>query len=167
MPPAWTVVILTLIAFVVGLTLPDLDLRLWLGHRSGLTHSVLPAVLLLARRRWHAAACGMGAGTGLHLAADSFPNRMIGYATVKLPVAGALSPGESYAWLGVNAVMGLALAILLLPRLHAPRAALLVAGVALAGGLAYLWRTDGGWPVLAIAAALAWLVWRMRTPARR
>ena len=36
----------TAIAFAIGLTLPDADLPLWLGHRSGVTHSILPAALL-------------------------------------------------------------------------------------------------------------------------
>jgi hypothetical protein len=153
MPPAAVAVLVTLIAFVAGLTAPDLDLRLWLGHRSGLTHSILPALLLLVRRRWRPAACGTAAGTGLHLAADSFPKRMIGYATVKLPGVGALSAGESYAWLAINAFAALMLAGWLARRLHARAAATLLAAAFLIGGVGYLWRTDGGWPVLAIVVA--------------
>lgn len=78
MPPAVIAAVATLVAFVAGLTLPDMDLHLWLGHRSAVTHSILPALLLTVRRHWHGAACGMAAGTGLHLAADTFPNRMTG-----------------------------------------------------------------------------------------
>lgn len=67
---------LTLVAFAIGLTLPDVDLALGLGHRSGLTHSMAPALLALARARWRHAGCGLAGGTGLHLAADCFPNAM-------------------------------------------------------------------------------------------
>lgn len=162
MPPAIVAALGTAIAFAIGLTLPDADLHLWLGHRSGVTHSILPAVLLLARRAWRAAACGVAAGTGLHLAADSFPNRMVGYATVKLPGIGALPAAESYAWLALNALAALVLAAWLARRLHAPAAVLLLAGGFLLAGAGYLWRTDGGWPVLAIAAALGWAGWRAR-----
>ena len=162
MPHTALLLILTCIAFAIGLTLPDIDLHLWLGHRSAVTHSVLPALTLLVRRQWRAAACGMGAGSGLHLAADSFPNRMVGYATVKLPLAGALPPGASYAWLAINALLALGLAAWLARRLHAPAVALLLALAAAASGAAYLYRTDGGWPVLAIAAVAGALWWRAR-----
>lgn len=162
MPPAVVAALVTFVAFLIGLTLPDLDLRLWLGHRSALTHSIVPACALLARRRWHPAACGVGAGTGLHLAADAFPNRMIGYATVKLPFLGALSAAQSYAWLAINALAGLALAAWLARRLHAPLIAGLLMLAALVAGVGYLWRTDGGWPVLALAAGAVWIAWRVR-----
>ena len=152
----------TLLAFVVGLTLPDIDMALWLGHRSAVTHSVLLPAALLARRRWWPGACGFGGGLWLHLAADFFPNRMIGFATVKLPMLGALSAAGSYWWLGVNALACLLLAACVLGRLHAGGAAVLVAGAAAVAGVAYLWRTDGGWPVLAIIAVLVWMAWRWR-----
>lgn len=154
--------VITSIAFAIGLTLPDIDLHLWLEHRSAVTHSVLPMLVLLARRRWHAAACGVGAGSGLHLAADTFPNRMVGFATIKLPLAGALPSAASYAWLAINALLALVLAAWLARRLHAPVAALLLTGAALAAGGAYLYRTDGGWPVLAIAAVAGCIWWRAR-----
>ena len=162
MPSAAVALIVSFVAFLIGLTLPDLDLRLWLGHRSALTHSIVPACALLARRRWHPAACGMGAGTGVHLAADTFPNAMVGYATVKLPFVGALSAGASYAWLVVNALAGLALATWLARRLHAPLAAGLLGLAVVVAGAGYLWRTDGGWPVLAIVAGAVWVAWRWR-----
>lgn len=151
------------VAFLVALTLPDADLVLGIGHRSAVTHSVLPAVLATIRRAWRDVACGTAAGIGLHLAADAFPDAMTGFATVKLPFAGALPPAESYGWLVVNAVLALTLAAWLLPRLHSPRAALLLTAGAAIAGAAYLWRTDGGWPVLAIAAALCiTILWRRR-----
>jgi hypothetical protein len=162
MTPALAAVAVTIVAFVIGLTVPDVDLHLWLGHRSALTHSIAPACALLARRQWHPAACGVAAGTGLHLAADSFPNRMIGYATVKLPFAGSIGATGSYAWLALNALAALALAAWLARRLHAPWMARSLTLAVTVAGAAYLWRTDGGWPVLALAAAAAWLSWRAR-----
>ncbi len=153
-----------LAAFAIGLTLPDIDVALGLGHRSGLTHSVLPALLALGHRRWRHAGCGLAGGTGLHLSADCFPNAMTGYATVKLPFAGSIGWAASYGWLAGNAVLALALAAFALRRLHHPWAAMGVAATAGLVGAAYLWRTDGGWPVLAIAAlaGAGWWRWRRR-----
>lgn len=156
----------TLTAFAVGLTLPDADMALGLGHRSGVTHSVLPAFAALRRERWRHAGCGLAGGTGLHLSADCFPNAMIGFATVKLPFVGAIGAAGSYGWLAIHAVLALALAALALRRLHHPRVALGVALGAGALGIGYLWRTDGGWPVLAIAGTAGWLWWRWRRSAR-
>jgi hypothetical protein len=153
-------VLVSLAAFWIGLTLPDMDLHLWLGHRNALTHSVLLPTALAAKRAWRAAAGGLAGGMGLHLAADTFPNRMIGFARVKLPFAGALTALESYLWLGLNAIAALALATALAVRLHPPRSVVLLAIGTVAGGASYLWRTDGGWPVLAIFAVLAWIAWR-------
>lgn len=157
---------LTLVAFAIGLTLPDIDLALGIGHRSGITHSVLPALMALARPRWRHAGCGLAGGTGLHLAADCFPNAMIGYATVKLPLAGGIGAAASYGWLAINAALALALAAVALRRLHHPLAAVVVAVLAGVIGIGYLWRTDGGWPVLALAAvaALGWWRWRRGWP---
>ncbi|TCP33187.1 hypothetical protein [Sphingomonas sp. BK235] len=163
-PPPAVAAIVTLVALAVGLTLPDLDLRLWLGHRSALTHSILPALLLLAARQ-RAAACGIAAGTGVHLAADCFPRHMIGYATVKLPLAGAMSPLHSYAWLALNAVAALLLAAALARRLHAPVVRAAVAVAALAAALRYLWHDPGGWPVLALVALGVGAWWRLRAAA--
>ncbi|MBB3694499.1 hypothetical protein [Sphingomonas sp. BK580] len=163
-PPAVsaaTAALVTLIALAVGLMLPDVDLRLGLGHRSALTHSLLPALLLLASRQ-RAAACGIAAGVGVHLAADCFPRRMVGYATVKLPLHGALPPLESYGWLALNAAAALLLASWLGRQLHAPVARALVALAALAAALRYLWHDPGGWPVLALAGGVAFVVVRGR-----
>lgn len=154
--------LLTAVAFLVGLTLPDMDLALGLTHRNGVTHSAAPALLAAGLPRWRAAGCGLAGGVAFHLAADVFPNRMIGFALVKLPFVGALHAAESRGWLLLNAVVAGALALWLARRLHAPDVASgLFAGAGVLGA-AYLWRTDGGWPVLAIAAALAWLAWRVR-----
>ena len=160
-PPPALAALITLVALAVGLTLPDLDLRLGLGHRSALTHSLLPALLLLVWRQ-RAAACGIAAGIGVHLAADCFPRRMTGYATVKLPLHGALPPLESYAWLALNAVAALLFASWWARRLHAPVARALVGLAALAAALRYLWHDPGGWPVLALAGGVAFVVVRGR-----
>lgn len=156
--------LLTLVAFAIGLTLPDVDLVLPLRHRSALTHSLLPALLLCARPAWRPVACGTAGGTGLHLAADVFPNAMTGFALVKMPLLGTLGAGWSYAWLAANAVAAVALAVLLGWRLHTAEWRWPVAAVGTGGGVFYLFVTDGGWPVLALVggviAAVTW--WRRR-----
>jgi len=152
-------VILTAVA---GLTLPDIDASLGMGHRSGLTHSILPALAATLRRRWHPVAAGLAAGLALHLAADAFPNAMTGYATVKLPFAGGIGAGLSYAWLGVNAALASALGIGLIVRLFDRRTAAGLLVTLLIVGIGYLLRTDGGWPVLALGALGGWLLLRKR-----
>lgn len=157
----WAAPVVVLTAAWAGTTLPDLDMPLGLGHRSGLTHSVLP-LAACARRRWWALAAGLALGLGLHLSADLFPNAMRGFATVKLPGAGSIGPDWSYLWIAVNAAVaftiGAWLAFAIASRAIA--AALLV-GVALLG-VAYLFRTDGGWWALALFAGLGWLATRRR-----
>ena len=74
-----------LLAMIAGLTLPDIDQPLPLDHRSAITHSALPALLVTFRRWAWPVASGLAFGIGLHLAADLFPNAMIGFATVKAP----------------------------------------------------------------------------------
>lgn len=158
--------LLTLVAFGIGLTLPDVDLLVHV-HRSGVTHSVLPVAAAFAVARWRHAACGLAGGVGVHLSADCFPRAMVGYATVKLPFAGSIGAGWSYAWLAVNAVLALALAAFALRRLHHPVAAAGVAAGAAVFGVGYLWRDPGGWPVLAIVAFAGWAWWRRRGVIRR
>lgn len=163
--PRWPVAVAgaVLLAAWAGTTFPDVDQLLPLGgHRSALSHSVLPALLAAWRREARAAAAGLGFGTGLHLSADLFPNAMVGYALVKVPLLGGLSAGASYLWFAVHALAAFALGAWLLGRLVEARlAALVLAGVA-AIGLVYLFSTDGGWPPLAIFAATAWLAFRRR-----
>lgn len=137
-------------AALAGTTLPDLDLTLGLGHRSGLTHSVLPVLLALARPGWRPLAAGLALGIGLHLSADVFPNAMRGYATVKLPGEDSIGAQASYLWLAANALASLAAGALLLAFLTTrPRAALVLLVVAVIG-VGYLYATDGGWPALLI-----------------
>lgn len=161
-PRPWVQAVAAVCAGIAGTTLPDLDLLLPIGHRSGLTHSLLPLGLALFAARWRPVMAGLAIGIGLHLAADSFPNAMRGYAMVKLPGLGSLGVTGSYAWLGVQALFGtLAGAVLLAAAL--PIRLALVTAMALTGvGVAYLFATDGGWPALAVYGAFGWLAVRRR-----
>ncbi len=151
-----------LLAAWAGTTFPDLDQLLPLGHRSGLTHSILPAGLACLWRHGRAVAAGLALGIGLHLSADIFPEAMRGFATVKLPFVGAIGWRESYAWLAVNAFASLALGAMMLGRLMGPRLALgLLAAVALLG-VTYLLTVDGGWWALAMFGGTGWLALRRR-----
>lgn len=147
-------------AALAGTTLPDLDLALGLGHRSGLTHGILPVALACARPGWRPVAVGLALGIGLHLSADVFPNGMRGFATVKLPGAGSIGAGASYLWLAINALASLAIGTLLLRRLASPHAAALVLVVVATIGTGYLLATDGGWPALLVFTGTGWALFR-------
>lgn len=158
----WTpaAAIAVLLAAWAGTTFPDIDLFLPLGHRSALTHSILPAALACLWRRGLPFAAGLALGIGLHLSADLFPEAMRGFATVKLPFLGALGWQASYLWFAVNAFACLTLGALLLSRLTGPKLALaLLAGVAAIGGI-YLLSVDGGWWALAMFGGTGWLALR-------
>lgn len=148
-----------LLAALAGTTLPDVDQPLAFGHRSALTHSVLPAALAL---RWRALAAGLALGIGFHLSADLFPNAMQGFATVKLPFLGSIGAGASYAWFAVNAVAALTLGAWLLGKVLGPRLSLAVLGAVVTIGAAYLFATDGGWWALAMFGGTGWLAVRRR-----
>lgn len=148
------------LAALAGTTLPDLDLALGLGHRSGLTHSLLPVAVALARPGWRPVAAGLALGIGLHLSADVFPNGMRGFATVKLPGAGSIGAGASYAWLAANALAALAIGAALLLRMTTPRLAALVLLVVAVIGVGYLYATDGGWPALLVFTGAGWALLR-------
>lgn len=155
----WAVVATVVLAAAAGTRLPDLDAPLRLGHRSALLHSVLPpALALLDRRTWPVAA-GLAFGIGFHLAADLFPRRMHGYATIKLPVWGGIGTIPSYLWIAGNAAGNLAGGIVLLGRI--PDRPLIAGVLAAVGvlGTVYLLRTEGGWGALALFAALGWWAW--------
>lgn len=143
-------------------TLPDIDLAAGLGHRSGLTHSILPAAIACARRQWRAIAAGLALGIGLHLSADLFPNAMRGFATIKLPGFGSIGAQASYVWLAANAAAALLLGGWLLRTLVGPRIALAVFAVVVLIGIAYLFSTDGGWWALAMFGGTGWLALRRR-----
>ena len=150
------------VAALAGTTLPDLDLALGLGHRSGLTHSVLPAILLVWKPRWWPVAAGVALGIGLHLSADVFPNAMRGFGTVKLPGIGSLGRGGSWAWLGGHALATLAIGALLLRRIAGPWTTAAILAVVAVIGIAYLFVTDGGWPALLVYGGTGWVLVRRR-----
>lgn len=150
-------------AGIAGTTLPDLDLLLPIGHRSALTHSLLPIALALFATRLRPVAAGLAIGIGLHLAADSFPNAMRGYATVKLPGIGSLGAAGSYGWLGIQALAATLAGSVLLAAALPLRVALSTAAALALVGIAYLFATDGGWPALTVYAAFGWLAVRRRT----
>lgn len=154
-------------AALAGTTLPDLDLVLGLGHRSGLTHSVLPLLVALVRPGWRPVAIGLALGVGLHLSADAFPNAMRGYATVKLPGSGSIGARYSYLWLAANALAALAAGTVLLARFTTRGRVALVLAVVAVLGIGYLYATDGGWPALLIFTGTGVaLVRRRLTPPR-
>lgn len=150
------------VAAIAGMDLPDLDLVLPFGHRSALTHSLLPALLLLPLRWARPAATGLAIGIGLHLSADTFPEAMTGFATVKLPIGGSLGVSGSYAWLALNAVGGVGLGAMGLARVVEHRAAAAGAAAALLlSGFLYLLRVDGGWLALLAYTALGLIGYRL------
>lgn len=154
-------------AALAGTTLPDLDLALDLGHRSGLTHSVLPLVVALARRGWRPVGIGLALGIGLHLSADVFPNAMRGFATVKLPGVGSIGARYSYLWLAGNALAALTAGTVLLTSYTTRIRVALVLVVVGVLGIGYLYATDGGWPALLIFTGTGIALVRRRiTPPR-
>ena len=148
------------VAALAGTTWPDADMALGLGHRSGVTHSLLVPAVLAFRPRWWPVAAGLALGIGLHLSADCFPNGMRGFATVKWPGMGSIGAGWSYLWLGVNAVTCLALGSWLLAREVSGAMTLAVLGVVAVIGVGYLWVTDGGWPALLVFTGAGWAMVR-------
>jgi len=163
-PRPWVQAVAVVCSGIAGTTLPDLDLLLPIGHRSGLTHSLLPLALALFGARRRAVLAGLAIGIGLHLAADSFPNAMRGYATIKLPGIGALGVTGSYAWLGGQALAATLIGAATLAAALPIRLALPTAAALALVGIAYLFATDGGWPALAVYAAFGWLAVRRTRP---
>lgn len=152
-----------LLAAWAATTLPDIDMALGLGHRSGLTHSILIPAAACVRRRWWAIAAGLSLGIGLHLSADLFPNAMRGFATVKLPGFGSIGATQSYVWFAINAAGALLMGAWLLRQVLGARIALAVLGIVALMGAAYLFATDGGWWALAMFGGTGWLALRRRT----
>ena len=152
--------------FVLGFGVPDLDFALPFGHRSALTHSMLPVLLILLHREGARLAGGLALGIGVHLSADCFPNAMIGYATVKLPGFGSLGAAGSYIWLGANALAALLMGATFVSRALPRAAAVLLFGAIALGSAVYLFTTDGGWPALALFCVAGAGGWRMRRRGR-
>ena len=124
-----------LVSGVVGLALPDIDLRLMsvLHHRSVVTHNVLvPMLLLLAGTPgFRLVATGLVLGVSVHLAADVL-SRPVGFGRVWLPYPFKLSLGAfSPWWLAANALAGLVVSRVVLTQ--APVGASLAVYAALAG----------------------------------
>jgi len=154
------------LAALSGITFPDVDQILpLLRHRSVLTHSMAIVFACLALdRRLQPVAAGLALGIGFHLAADCFPASMRGFATVKVPLAGAMGVGASYLWLAINAVAGSYLFGMLVERLHGPQTQMVALVGALLLGLAYLSGVPGGFRALAVYAAIGWAGWRLHRP---
>lgn len=162
----WALAGAAVLAAWAGTTFPDIDQLIPIGHRSGLTHSILPAALACSGRRLRAVAAGLALGIGLHLSADLFPNTMIGFATVKLPWAGSIGASASYVWFAINAAACLALGAWLIGRAVGSRLALAVLGGVAVLGIAYLLATDGGWWALAMFGGAGWVAGRTRPAAQ-
>lgn len=154
----WATAVAALVCVIAGLDFPDIDLWLPIGHRSALTHSLIVPAMLAAWPEARPAAAGLALGIGFHLAADCFPEAMLGYARVRIPLLGTLGSGASYAWLGANAAGALLLGAALLRRQEFEQGLrlLMIVAILALGGL-YLLRVDGGWWALATFASL-WLV---------
>lgn len=157
---AWGLGATIVLAAAAGMTLPDLDTPLRFRHRSALTHGLLPVLIALLDQRTWPVAAGLGFGMGFHLAADLFPSTMRGYATIKLPLWGSIGVVPSYVWIaahaGANLIGGLAILERVAP-LPVAAGTLAATGVL---GVAYLLRTDGGWPALSVLAGIGWLLFR-------
>jgi len=90
-----------LLAMLVGLKLPDIDLApIFWHHRSGWTHGpLLPFLMVHLDLRfpaYHYAWIALLAGMAIHLAADMFPKKWQGMALINFrPLKITLSPMKS------------------------------------------------------------------------
>ncbi len=97
----WEDIIFFLCGLMAGVRLPDFDFILpGLSHRSGLTHSCLPAAALLFLGLLPAAA-GLALGIAFHLASDMQPKVWIGGALIRFPLLGSIGM-LSPLWLVAN-----------------------------------------------------------------
>ncbi|MWD29664.1 hypothetical protein E0K89_019465 [Aquicoccus sp. SCR17] len=129
------------------LWVPDLDLLLLglLHHRSIVTHSVLPALLLihLGRRAGAAPIAGALLGIAVHLSCDLL-SPMVGYGQIWLPEPYQIPLGPfSYLWLGANALLAFIWARRLAVRsLPDPYGSLLVATIGTITAVTYGWVNE-------------------------
>lgn len=105
------IIIVTLLAGLIGLKLPDIDLApvTFLRHRSAWTHGPLPAFLILyldvRYPYWHLAWMAMLAGVAIHLLADCFPKRWHGMALINFrPIRRTLKPMPSFILMLVSSI---------------------------------------------------------------
>ncbi|PJE33691.1 hypothetical protein PSM7751_03885 [Pseudooceanicola marinus] len=129
------------------LWVPDLDLLLLdlLHHRSIVTHSVLPALLLILLG-WRAGAApiaGALVGIAVHLSCDLL-SPMVGYGQIWLPEPYQIPLGPfSYLWLGTNALLAFIWARRLAVRsLPDPYGSLLVAATGTITAVTYGWVNE-------------------------
>ena len=163
---------LVLTGGAIGSFAPDIDQAIpYLVHRSGLTHSILPALFL-----WHFFGRHLAAGTLIGIAValsdDLFPRSYQGFALIHFPFLGRIGL-LTIAWLWIN----VALCFVLLHRLSSAaageaRAPWFLALLTLGLGFGYLvmkqWNPAGFAVLLATGVGSIWLEvrlqqWRART----
>ncbi|WP_257264291.1 hypothetical protein [Endozoicomonas sp. ONNA2] len=97
-----------LAGLIAGIRLPDLDLTIpGLSHRSAITHSCLPA-LVVSASGFSAIAAGLALGIAFHLSSDLQPKAWTGGALIKLPLLGSIGM-LSPIWLIANVIGCLAI----------------------------------------------------------
>lgn len=156
--PGSATVVLALVLIHAGTTIPDTDQWLpLLGHRSIVTHSMLiPALVVL---RWAMVGGMLAGGFAIHLAADLLSRKWVGYALVKLPVAGSLGATGSQLFLAVNALLGLWLYHRAASASGLPRTAWATFAVA---GAVYFLVNERWWLLAVPALVVGWLLSRWR-----
>ena len=157
---------LVLTGGAIGSFAPDIDQAIpYLVHRSGLTHSILPALLL-----WHFFGRHLAAGTLIGIAValsdDLFPRSYQGFALIHFPFLGRIGL-LTIPWLWLN----VALCFVVLHRLSSPspadaRSRWFLAMLTLGLGFAYLvlkqWNLAGFAVLVATGAGAVWLEIRLR-----
>lgn len=144
---------LFILAAYVFLWVPDLDFLLLevLHHRSIVTHSILPALVLIVMG-WKAGAApiaGALVGLAVHLSCDML-SPMVGFAQIWLPEPIKMPLGPlSYLWLGLNALLAFIWSRRIAARtLPAPFGGILVAGTGIITAVSYGWLNEGAiWPI--------------------
>ena len=144
--PFWSVVafwedtIFFLCGLIAGVRLPDLDFVLpGLSHRSGVTHSCLP-VLLLMFLGMQPAAGGLALGIAFHLSSDMQPKAWIGGALIRFPLLGSIGM-LSPLWLIANVIACLAIFMDVLADAPVNVRQIIVL-LCLAGACWYFWREE-------------------------